>query len=76
MRIDPRPFTDRIDLVGHLEAEESVVIHTEISGVIATIGFEEGEAVSAGHVLFSLRDDEQRATLRAALAGRALATDV
>ena len=76
VRLDPRPFTDSIGLVGHLEAEESVVIRPEISGVIEEIGFVEGETVAAGEVLFRLRDGEQRADLRSATAGRELARDV
>ncbi len=76
VRLDPEPFTDVIGLVGHLEAEESVVIRPEISGVIDEIGFEEGETVAAGQVLFGLRNEEQRAELRSATAQRALARDV
>lgn len=76
VRLDPQPFTDRVDLVGHLESEESVVIRAELSGVIDEIGFEEGERVALGDVLFHLRDGEQRASLRVAEAERALAADV
>lgn len=76
VRLDPRPFTDRVALVGQLEAEESVVMHSEISGVIEEIGFTEGAPVDAGDVLFRLRDAEQRAALRAAQAQRELDADI
>ncbi len=76
VRLDPQPFTDRIDLVGQLEAEESVMLRPEISGVVAEIGFDEGQTVTTGQVLFRLRDEEQRAELRAAVAERELAADI
>lgn len=74
--LEPEPFTDVVELVGQLESEESIVVRPEISGVIASIEFEEGQAVAAGDVLFRLRDAAQRAALREAVARRALAKDV
>jgi len=68
--------TDVVDLVGQLEAEESVEIRSEVDGVIASVGFEEGQEVEAGQVLFRLRDDEQQARLHEAEADLALAADV
>lgn len=70
-----RPFSDRLEMVGQLEAAETVVIRPEIAGVIESIEFAEGEVVDAGQELFRLRADEQRATLREAEAARALAAD-
>jgi membrane fusion protein (multidrug efflux system) len=75
-RIEPRPFSERLELVGQLAAAESVVIRPEIAGVIESVEFEEGQRVRAGEVLFVLRSDEQRAALRAAEAERVLAKDV
>lgn len=72
---DPTPWLDEIELVGELRADESVVLQPEISGVIETVEFEEGQRVAAGDVLFRLRDGEQRARLREAEARRALAQD-
>ncbi len=68
-------FTERSDLVGSLEAVEAVEIKAEIDGVITAIGFEEGQRVEKGTVLFRLRDDEQRARVAEAQARVVLAND-
>lgn len=68
-------FRPRVALLGELRAVESVVLKSEIAGVIEEIGFEEGEAVEEGTVLFRLRDDEQQARVHEAEAQRALAED-
>ncbi len=75
-RIEPLPFSDTLALVGQLAAEESVVIRPEIAGVIDEIHFGEGDTVAAGEVLFTLRSEEQRATLREARANLVLARNV
>lgn len=66
-------ITDVVDLVGQLEAEESVMIKPETEGTIESIEFREGARVSAGDLLFRLRDDEQEARLREAQAGLTMA---
>lgn len=63
---------DVVDLVGQLEAEESVMIKPETEGTIASIDFREGSRVAEGDLLFRLRDDEQRARLREAEAALTL----
>jgi membrane fusion protein, multidrug efflux system len=63
-------------LVGQLEADESVLLRPETSGVVAAIAFTEGQEVEKGAVLFRLRDDEQRARLREAEAQLALTDQV
>lgn len=70
-----QPFSKRLELVGQLSARESVVLKPEISGVVESIAFEEGEQVETGATLIVLRSAEQRATLREARAQRALATE-
>lgn len=70
-----RDMRDIVDLVGQLEAEESVLIKPETRGVIGSVEFEEGQEVAAGTVLFRLRDDEQRARLQEADANLLLATE-
>jgi membrane fusion protein (multidrug efflux system) len=66
-------ITDVVDLVGQLEAEESVMIRSETEGTIESIEFHEGARVSAGDLLFRLRDDEQEARLREKQAGLTMA---
>jgi membrane fusion protein (multidrug efflux system) len=66
---------DVVDLVGQLEAEESVLIKPETRGVIATVDFVEGQEVAAGTLLFRLRDEEQQARLHEADANLLLANE-
>jgi membrane fusion protein (multidrug efflux system) len=69
----PETIRDEIDLVGQLEADESVVIRPERAGIIDTVEFVEGQEVKAGTLLFRLRDDEERARVAEAEAQLALA---
>lgn len=71
----PESFRPRVALLGELRAVESVVLRSEIVGVIEEIGFAEGQAVEEGAVLFRLRNDEQKARVQEAEAQRALAAD-
>ncbi len=73
--IAPEAFRPRVALLGELRAVESVVLRSEIAGVIEKIEFAEGQAVQEGTVLFRLRDDEQQARVHEADAQRALAAD-
>lgn len=73
--VNPGPIRDFAALVGQLEAEESVEIRPEMSGVVAEILFEEGAFVQAGTLLVWLRDDERKAELAAAEARERLAAD-
>jgi membrane fusion protein (multidrug efflux system) len=66
-------ITDVVELVGQLEAEESVMIKAETDGTIESIEFLEGSRVSKDDLLFRLRDDEQKARLRESQAGMTMA---
>ncbi|MDJ0868598.1 MAG: efflux RND transporter periplasmic adaptor subunit [Myxococcota bacterium] len=66
-------FREMADLLGELQPSESVLVRTEIDGVLDGIEFDEGQSVAAGTVLFRLRDREQVARLREAEARLALA---
>ncbi len=68
-------FRPRVALLGELRAVESVVLKSEIAGVIEKIEFAEGQPVEEGAVLFQLRDAEQQARVNEAEAQRALAAD-
>jgi membrane fusion protein (multidrug efflux system) len=75
-RVESRLFSERVHVVGQLAAAESVIVRPEVSGIVKSIEFQEGQRVSAGDVLFVLRSEEQRAALREAEANRVLAADV
>lgn len=72
-KVRVQPMSATLELVGTLEAEESVVLRSEIPGVVRQILFEEGERVSAGALLVKLDEAEQRAQLREAEAQRSFA---
>jgi len=73
--VKPQLVRDVAELVGQLEAEESVELRAEIAGTIAEVLFEEGSFVKGGTPLFRLRADEQKAELAAAQAKERLAAD-
>jgi membrane fusion protein (multidrug efflux system) len=66
---------ETVELVGQLEADESVVLKPETQGVIASVEFREGQEARRGDLLFRLRDEEQRARLAEAVAALSLAEE-
>ena len=76
MAIRPQTFEIEVALTGQLEAELEVVVRSELDGVIRSIEFEEGQSVSQGDLLFTMRDEEQRARLSQAQAEERLARDI
>lgn len=74
--MEPQLLIDAVALTGQLDAEYSVLLKPEIDGVVATVGFEEGQPVAKGHVLFTLRDELQRAMVEESEAEMRLAKQV
>ncbi len=72
---DPQRITETLDLVGQLEAEGSVMVRAEADGIVEEFLFAEGSAVRKGETLFVLRNQEQKARLRAREAELALEQD-
>ena len=75
MVMKPSAIRDVAELVGQLEAEESVDVHAEIRGIVEEIGFEDGARVETGALLFRLRDADQSAEVAEAEARERLAAD-
>ena len=75
-KVEPQLLRDIATFSGQLDAEYSVEVKSETSGVVEALLFEEGRAVKKGDVLFQLRDDEQVARLNEAVANRNLAQEV
>ncbi|KQO21131.1 cation transporter [Flavobacterium sp. Leaf82] len=59
-------FDNNLSLSGSIEANEQVEIHSEVSGIVEGIYFNEGSYVNKGQVLFKVNDIELRAQLRQA----------
>ncbi len=75
MILTPQPFSDNLSLTGTLEANESIDIRSEISGVVEDIMFSEGATVAKGQVLFKVNDVELRAQLAQMKSAEALASE-
>ena len=61
--LSPQTIDNKISVTGSVEANESVELKSEISGLVEQIHFKEGTAVKKGDLLVSLDDDEILAQL-------------
>ncbi len=64
--VESKDLRETLNLVGTLQANESVILKSEIEGQVASIHFDEGEHVAAGKLLVQLDDSELAAELREA----------
>jgi membrane fusion protein (multidrug efflux system) len=72
VELRPELLRDEVELLGQLDAELSVQVRPDTSGIVESIEFLEGQAVKKGDVLFRLNGDQPRAWLREAEAEREL----
>lgn len=56
-------FDNNLSLSGSIEANEQIEIHSEVSGIVEGIYFQEGSNVTKGQLLFKVNDIELRAQL-------------
>ncbi len=75
MVLQPVVFEDNLSLSGTLEANETIEIRSEISGMVENINFNEGSKVSKGQVLFKVNDLELRAQLAKVQTAQKLAAE-
>lgn len=68
-------FNDDLSLSGSIDANEQVEIHSEVSGIVEGIYFQEGSSVSKGQVLLKVNDVELRAQLGQAKTKETLASE-
>lgn len=52
VRVQPMPVV--IDAIGTVEAEQSVAVRAQVSGVLEAVNFKEGDNVKAGQLLFRI----------------------
>lgn len=62
--VESRDFRDRIPALGTLQAWESVDITAPVAQRITNLNFEDGQIVSKGQVLATLRQESEQASLR------------
>lgn len=63
-------WSDPLEALGTLSAEESVTISATVTEIVADINFRDGEQVDEGQLLIRLEDAEEQAQLRASQALR------
>ncbi|WP_348824740.1 efflux RND transporter periplasmic adaptor subunit [Flavobacterium aestuarii] len=73
--IRPETFDNNLSLTGSIEANEQVEIHSEVSGIVEGIYFNEGSIVTKGQVLFKVNDIELKAQLQQAVTKEGLAAE-
>lgn len=61
-------FADRLEAIGTLQANESIVVTARVQGIIKEINFRDGQMVEAGTTLVQFDEAEQRARLQVELA--------
>ncbi|WP_404345276.1 efflux RND transporter periplasmic adaptor subunit [Vreelandella venusta] len=61
-------WSDPLEALGTLSADESVTLSATVTDTIAEINFDDGEQVERGRLLIRLEDAEEQALLRAAQA--------
>jgi membrane fusion protein, multidrug efflux system len=73
--IKTETFDNNLSLSGSIEANEQVEIHSEVSGIVEGIYFQEGSNVNKGQVLFKVNDIELKAQLQQAATKEGLAAE-
>ena len=61
-------FADRLEAIGTLQANESIVVTAKLQGIVKSVGFQDGQNVEAGTTLVQFDEDELSARLQVELA--------
>lgn len=64
--VDFSSFNNAIEVTGSIEANESVDLHSEVSGIVTGIYFQEGSNVQKGKLLVKINDADIQAQLQQA----------
>ena len=56
-------FVDRVEALGTLRANETVVLTATVSEIVTGVHFEDGQRVSAGNILVEMTNDEEHALI-------------
>lgn len=75
MVVNGQTFDNNLSLSGSIDANEQVEIHSEVSGIVEKIFFQEGSKVSQGQVLLKINDAELKAQLTQAKTKESLASE-
>ncbi|MEQ6916600.1 efflux RND transporter periplasmic adaptor subunit [Halomonas aquatica] len=69
-RASLEPWSDPLEALGTLRADESVTLSSTVTALVAEVSFSDGEEVETGQLLLQLNDSEEQADLRSAQALR------
>lgn len=61
--VEKQDFSDKVEALGTLKANESIVLTANTTDTIKSINFKDGELVKKGTVLATMTDDEESALL-------------
>ena len=64
--VETKPFNSNLEVSGTIEPNESVVLRSEVAGLVTGIFFKEGSTVNKGAVLVKVNDRDIQAQLREA----------
>ncbi|WP_417421960.1 efflux RND transporter periplasmic adaptor subunit [Halomonas sp.] len=67
-RAEATTWSDPLEALGTLRADESVTLSATVTEIVAEINFKDGEQVEQGRLLVRLEDTEEQALLRSAQA--------
>lgn len=67
-------FTNGLEVTGTIEANESVSLRSEVSGLVTAINFKEGSTVTKGTLLVKINDRDIQAQLQDALTKQKLSS--
>jgi membrane fusion protein (multidrug efflux system) len=56
-------FVDRVEAIGTLRANESIVLTSKVTETVTSINFEDGQRVQKGDILVEMTSNEQKALL-------------
>ena len=68
MSVYQETLADRLEAIGTVQANESIVVTAKLQGIVKSIGFEDGQYVKAGKILVQFDEDELNARLQVELA--------
>lgn len=68
MPVRQEVFVDRLEAIGTLMANESIVVTARVQGIVESINFRDGQTVEVGAALVKFDDGEERARLQVELA--------
>ena len=68
LTVHPQELTRASEFIGHVQAIQSVDVHAQVSGILQRVGFQGGQDVQEGALLYQIDPAQYRAAVSAAQA--------